>query len=103
MADIADIANDLAQSEIDSLIRNRVLPEPIVGSPVCLYCGTVLHETAQRWCDNNCRDDWQKQQRLQPHVDMRGVGMRVSSATASRISKLDYVSGGQPASMLGRS
>lgn len=40
----------------------------LVAAPVgrCLNCGARCRKKGQRWCDDDCRDDWQKRQ-------MRGV------------------------------
>ena len=47
--------------------RNRPKPAVIVLTKNCLNCGEPLPATQltapHRWCDADCRDDWQARQR----------------------------------------
>jgi hypothetical protein len=67
MADIADIANDQIEREIAATLKYRPAAEIPKGTGECLYCGERL-PFAQRWCDAECRDDWEKEQKKQPTV-----------------------------------
>lgn len=63
MADIADIANDFAEADLQSRINAIRVPPPIVKSTgVCLTCETPLND-ARRWCDADCRDQWEARRR----------------------------------------
>lgn len=62
MADIADIANDQIEKQIETTLRFRPAAEIPKGTGECLYCCDPL-PFAQRWCDAECRDDWEKEQR----------------------------------------
>ncbi len=63
MADIVDIANELVESEMAERIKNRGSAEIPKGSGECLHCASTLHNPQSRWCDADCRDDWEKAQR----------------------------------------
>lgn len=63
-----EINNDIA-SEIEELFRDHALrqrkPEgpPSAGITACLFCGNPFTDEEQaigkRWCDADCRDDWE--------------------------------------------
>lgn len=60
MADVVDAANDL----VDAIVRNRIatvdLKPEAVATGMCLNgCGAEL-PAGRRWCDDLCRDDWQR-------------------------------------------
>jgi hypothetical protein len=59
MADAVDRANDLAQTEIDAIVRNRPSAKLPPGHGHCLYCDEPL-DPPRRWCDADCRDDFEK-------------------------------------------
>ena len=59
MADEIDIANERAQEILDEALAKRY-PNGPKGSGVCLWCAAVC---ADRWCDVECRDDWEYEQR----------------------------------------
>lgn len=49
-----------AQEEVARMAALAVRkPEPQLESGRCSYCGEA---TPGRWCNNFCRDDWEKQQ-----------------------------------------
>ena len=56
--DKAQHAEEVTQS--DALARVRLaandLPKP---TGVCLNCGVRLADKKARWCDLDCRDDWE--------------------------------------------
>lgn len=61
MADQFDRASDLEELERLSLLalheKRRAASPESTGS--CLYCGEPL-EGDLRWCDSECRDDWER-------------------------------------------
>ena len=60
MADDIDIASDREQLARDKAIKNiQNKPAAAKSCGVCLECGEALHGD-KRWCDNHCRDDWQR-------------------------------------------
>jgi hypothetical protein len=59
--DIIDEANDLAQMRNDKALEAaRNQPPEAVATGHCLNCDELLLEHGQRWCDADCRDDWEK-------------------------------------------
>lgn len=60
MADIVDIANDFGQISLDNAISHiQNLPVAAVAAGVCLECEKPV-SSELRWCDTDCRDDWQR-------------------------------------------
>jgi hypothetical protein len=60
MADDIDIASDREQLARDNAIQNiKNKPAAAKSCGVCLECGAGL-KGDKRWCDNHCRDDWQR-------------------------------------------
>lgn len=68
MPDEADIGNELMLLQTELAIRENAQrsSEPPQGSTNCLFCGadlipgrTGIHA---RWCDEDCRDDWEREQ-----------------------------------------
>ena len=60
MSDDIDIANERADIERANLIATiRSKAQTIKPTGCCLECGTPVAE-GLRWCDNHCRDDWQR-------------------------------------------
>lgn len=60
MADIIDQANDYAAQFIEQAKLHQsycVVPVPDANGR-CLNCKDPVAESL-RWCDDNCRDDWQ--------------------------------------------
>ncbi len=61
MADDLDLASDreqLARDKAIALVQSR--PAAAVSTGSCLECGKPISEVGRRWCDNFCRDDWQR-------------------------------------------
>lgn len=61
MADDADITQERQERELDLFLRERRAPL-IQATGVCLNCNTPL-KGERRWCDADCRDDWERQQK----------------------------------------
>lgn len=62
MADVADVADEFQEAFLESslaLHRAQVSSAP-VATGKCLYCEASLAKAGHRWCDRDCRDDWQK-------------------------------------------
>ncbi|MDR1646826.1 MAG: hypothetical protein LBR88_02170 [Zoogloeaceae bacterium] len=63
MPDLADLAQ-LQQEHLDAFTRagawKPVAPE---ATGFCLNCGAPLAQ-GLRWCDTDCRDDWQEMDAL---------------------------------------
>lgn len=66
MSDLIDDANDRAERDLDLAIRaarcsnGLQIPDP---SGHCLNCGELVGPVL-RWCDEECRDDWQARRRV---------------------------------------
>lgn len=61
MADFADIS--AAREELDRSLALKVrAPEVPIATGQCLSCEKPLPDGV-RWCDADCRDDWQLDQR----------------------------------------
>lgn len=61
-SDIIDLGNERAQEFLDDAIaaaRRGPKGEPGIG--ICLFCGEPV-EGERRWCDTDCRDDWEHEQ-----------------------------------------
>lgn len=60
MADFADLG--AAREEMDRALalKMRALEGP-AATGYCLACGVAL-DGGRRWCDADCRDDWQREQ-----------------------------------------
>jgi hypothetical protein len=60
MADELDLASEreqIARDKAVSVIQNR--PPAATANGYCLECQDPVKEGV-RWCDADCRDDWQK-------------------------------------------
>lgn len=63
---------DRAQRDLEILERARrykrdAQKKKVISTGYCLFCGEPL-EAGRRWCDADCRDDWQKESdRLHKH------------------------------------
>ena len=58
MSDIIDQGTEAAQTFLDAALSQRK-PE---GPTPCGFCYNCNAQVAsdQRWCDRDCRDDWEK-------------------------------------------
>ena len=54
--ELNDFYHDLALS------KRR--PEGPTPTGACLNCGELLDKMGSRWCDSDCRDDWEKRNRV---------------------------------------
>jgi RNA polymerase-binding transcription factor DksA len=60
MSDDVDIASDREQVARDKAIKYiQNKPPAAVSTGYCLECGAPIANN-KRWCDNYCRDDWQR-------------------------------------------
>lgn len=62
--DIADIGNERAQEFLDDAIAavRRKASAIETGVGICLNCGAAV-DGLRRWCDVDCRDDWEREQK----------------------------------------
>lgn len=66
MSDIVDNANDSAERDLQLAIRaarcsnGLEIPD---ATGLCFNCGEDV-SPVQRWCDDDCRDDWQTRRRV---------------------------------------
>lgn len=63
MGDDADRSQDRMEHEEN--IRRMYTKKPTLeaeATGACLNCGEDLTVLGQRWCDAECREDWQKRQ-----------------------------------------
>ena len=61
MADIADRAGEHIEREAAGLLAQRKPAGP-AATGSCHNCGEAL-EGDSRWCDADCRADWEREQR----------------------------------------
>lgn len=61
MSDEADQAAQQEAAALPAALRRR-RPEAPPACGACLYCGEALTGN-RRWCDQDCRDDWQRRTR----------------------------------------
>ncbi|MDR2208850.1 MAG: DUF2116 family Zn-ribbon domain-containing protein [Azoarcus sp.] len=61
MSDLADIAQNAINAFASSIPR---LPDGPAVTGRCHWCGDPL-PPGKRWCDSDCRDDWERAQRAQ--------------------------------------
>lgn len=61
MADNVDQAAERTELILSVGLAYRK-PEPPVASGRCLNCGELLPESGSRWCDADCKFDWEKRQ-----------------------------------------
>lgn len=59
MADTLDQAQAVAELHMNVAMRNRPQPPAIAEIGFCLNCETPV-PAGRRWCDADCRDDWQR-------------------------------------------
>lgn len=64
MTDIADLADDEVGGAVDRAMRNIDTRREAEATGFCLspLCGEAV-DPPKRWCDADCRDDWQRHQR----------------------------------------
>lgn len=63
MADEADIAGAHEERNIAQCIRTNRKPLGPVPNGRCHWCDEIVPDEA-RFCDTDCRDDWQREQNL---------------------------------------
>lgn len=62
MADQIDDAQEFEQLRRDIAVKHR-MPRGPVAKGSCLFCDASL-PAGKRWCDQECRDLWQKEEDL---------------------------------------
>lgn len=64
MSDETDLADDIINTMLAAQIeRARKPQETTTATGFCLFCGDLLTDNERRWCDADCRDDWEKENR----------------------------------------
>ena len=62
MADILDQADVCMEYALKDALTKSKMPEPTkTYTGYCWFCESPL-EAPKRWCDAECRDNWQKEQ-----------------------------------------
>lgn len=61
-ADRASDREDIARAAAVEAVRARIERLPSLG--YCYYCGEALR-AGKRFCDSDCRDDYERQEELQ--------------------------------------
>lgn len=62
MSDQVDNANETADYLVKVMIGNAKRHEPIAKhTGHCLYCGKPTKDIKRRWCNADCRDDWERE------------------------------------------
>lgn len=64
MADEVDSADDIINTMLAAQIEKaRNPPETAAATGFCLFCGEPIAEQGRRWCDSDCRDYWEADNR----------------------------------------
>lgn len=63
MATLDDQASDFEERDREAALRFRRAPGP-EATGRCLHCDEELFSRDLRWCDAQCRDDWQARERV---------------------------------------
>ena len=64
MSDEIDLADDIINTILTAQIEHaRKSPETILATGFCLFCGEPITESVRRWCDADCRDYWEQDNR----------------------------------------
>lgn len=66
MADLGDKAQDAADLFLDVAMKNSRKEGEPRATGYCLFCGEPVPWVC-RWCDADCRDDWEKQEHARRH------------------------------------
>lgn len=56
--DEIDMGSLRAEQDLERALKQRK-PEGPEATGICLFCGEVV-APAKRWCDADCRDEWQR-------------------------------------------
>lgn len=67
MADLADIANDLAEARVKQALTNRIT-NVIPFSGKCLHCGDKIDNA--RYCGPECREDHETNVKRRRSINM---------------------------------
>jgi hypothetical protein len=62
---------DLANKHAEMLIGIQVQARKPIGplpTGACLWCEAPMQETNHRWCDKDCRDDYELAAQNAPHL-----------------------------------
>lgn len=62
MADIVDVTAEREPHNMKLALLRSKRQEGPVATGWCLNCDTELEDDGRRWCDAECRDQWEKDQ-----------------------------------------
>lgn len=62
MADIIDQAQEQAEQMLALQQAQRRVTNVPKTTTHCLYCNALLTDPRHRWCDSDCRDDYETEQ-----------------------------------------
>lgn len=71
MADIIDLANDRAEEILEDALK-KAKREALVPTGRCHNCDETI-QPGQRFCDTDCRDDWEYRNKVQTSQFADGV------------------------------
>jgi predicted nucleic acid-binding Zn ribbon protein len=83
MPDEADLGNELMLLQTELAIRENAARSAAApaSSKHCLFCGADLVPgrtgVHSRWCDEDCRDDWEREQRARNRT---GTGAQLAES-----------------------
>jgi hypothetical protein len=64
MPDLADQAQQTIELEASGELAKAKKPEGPERTGLCAYCGEAVANPIFRWCNTECRNDWDDEQRL---------------------------------------
>ncbi len=64
MSDETDLADEIINITLQAQIEQARRPhETASATGFCLFCGEPIAEPNRRWCDADCRNDWELENR----------------------------------------
>lgn len=57
-----DLHNEITNKQIEHIRKQANKPEEL-GNGYCLFCREKV-KLNERWCDSDCRDDWEHERRM---------------------------------------
>ena len=62
MADIVDVTNDREEVNLAHAVKASRKPTGPLPNGRCHFCDEIVNDE-QRFCDTDCRDGWEREQR----------------------------------------
>lgn len=69
--DIIDQANDVAQQMLDAQ-RSKRVHDKLLAMGCCHYCSELLPKVGQLFCDSECRESFEMEDRLRKQAGKIG-------------------------------